>query len=256
MGSDEIDMLAGGFSALWKGVRDGGSRSRAGLSLEEIVSAAVEIADERGLADVSMARVAKRVGYSTMALYRHVPNKGELLALMFDAGVGEPPDHLLQIPGWRARLHEYATVFATIFRRRPWLIDIPVSGPPVGPNNIAMLNIGLTALEETGLDIRDRLDVFMVLTNYLLGTQRLEIEMSRTGEAARQAGAAVNEAVYGRVLRRLLPPGKYAAVDAAIAAGAFDDEDEDTDAQLHHAVDHILDGIELLMKRRGVSSPD
>lgn len=241
-----------GFAALWYEMGKEGEESRKGLSLSRIVAAAVEIADERGLADVSMARVARRLGYSTMALYRHVPNKGVLLALMFDAGVGDPPLEILELAGWRDRMQAYARGVAAIFRRRPWLVDIPISGPPIGPRNVAVLDVGLTALEPTGLDVRDRLEVFMTLTNYLLGTQRLEIELSRSGEAARREGITVDEASYGQVLRSFMPPGRYPAVEAAVASGVFDDEDADPDDQLDRGVGHILDGIEALMIQRGV----
>ena len=55
------------------------------LTLADITRAAVELADAEGLAAVSMARVAERLGNSTMALYRHVKSKDELLLLMSDA---------------------------------------------------------------------------------------------------------------------------------------------------------------------------
>ena len=49
------------------------------------MSAAVDIANADGLEAVSMARVAKALGFTTMSLYRHVPSKDDLLALMWNA---------------------------------------------------------------------------------------------------------------------------------------------------------------------------
>ena len=46
---------------------------------EEILDAALELADERGLAAVSMRAVADRVGVTPMALYPHVGSKAALL---------------------------------------------------------------------------------------------------------------------------------------------------------------------------------
>ena len=57
---------------------------RATITATGIVDAAIGLADAEGIAAVSMARVAERVGVTTMALYRHVPSKDDLLALMFD----------------------------------------------------------------------------------------------------------------------------------------------------------------------------
>lgn len=247
---------SGGFFALWREVGRGSEAARKGLRVTEIVAAAVEIADERGLSEVSMARVAKHLGYSTMALYRHVSGKDELLALMFDAGVAGLFPDILEHVGWRARMHAYARSFAAIFRRRPWLIDIPITGPPIGPNNIAVLNLGLTILEETGLDVADCMEVFMLMTNFMLGQQRTEIEIARASEGARFAGIAADESSYGRVLSELMPPGRFLAVETAIAAGLFEGDGGDPDEELRRMVDHILDGVEALMARRGVSKTE
>lgn len=47
--------------------------------------AAIALADAEGLGALSMRRVATEFGTSTMALYRHVPSKGELVRLMSEA---------------------------------------------------------------------------------------------------------------------------------------------------------------------------
>src|SRR6266540_3558611 len=65
---------------------------------------AIEIADADGVAAVSMQRVASRLGFTKMALYRYVADKAELLAIMIETAAGEPPD-LGSIPGgWRPKL--------------------------------------------------------------------------------------------------------------------------------------------------------
>ena len=48
-----------------------------GLTAGLAVAAAIEIADESGLDAVTMAAVAKRCGFTTMSLYRHVANKDD-----------------------------------------------------------------------------------------------------------------------------------------------------------------------------------
>jgi hypothetical protein len=51
---------------------------------QEILNAAVAIADELGLEAVSMRSVADRVGVTPMALYPHVGSKGALLDAMVE----------------------------------------------------------------------------------------------------------------------------------------------------------------------------
>src|SRR5438874_1240559 len=69
------------------------------LTHPQIAEAAVALADAEGLAAVSMRRLAEQLGVSTMALYRYVANKDELLELMIDA-VGDGV--WLEVPtAWR-----------------------------------------------------------------------------------------------------------------------------------------------------------
>ena len=59
--------------------------------MEKIVAAAIALADEEGLEQLSMRKVAERLGTGAMSLYRYVPSKAELLDLMLDAIHGEDP---------------------------------------------------------------------------------------------------------------------------------------------------------------------
>jgi AcrR family transcriptional regulator len=61
------------------------------LTLPMIAAAGIELADEGGLDAVTMEAVAQRLGLTKMALYRYVPGKAELVALMVEAGIGAPP---------------------------------------------------------------------------------------------------------------------------------------------------------------------
>ena len=70
---------------LWR-VRQPSSRGpKPKLDLDQIVSVAIELADEEGLAPLSMRKVAERLGVGTMSLYTYVPGKAELIDLMIDA---------------------------------------------------------------------------------------------------------------------------------------------------------------------------
>src|ERR1700742_2125383 len=69
------------------------------LTRERIVTAAIALADAEGLASLSMQHLAERLGCAKMALYRYVPGKAELVALMLDAGLGDPPSAPPGAPG-------------------------------------------------------------------------------------------------------------------------------------------------------------
>ena len=51
---------------------------------DDVLTAAREILDEGGIASLTMANVAGRVGFTTMAVYRHVRNREDLLEGVLD----------------------------------------------------------------------------------------------------------------------------------------------------------------------------
>ncbi|MFD0521024.1 TetR/AcrR family transcriptional regulator [Paractinoplanes durhamensis] len=51
---------------------------------DQVVDAAIRLADTEGLAAVSMRRIATEIGAGAMSLYTYVPDKDRLLDLMVD----------------------------------------------------------------------------------------------------------------------------------------------------------------------------
>ena len=76
------------------------------LDVDQVVRAAVELADRDGLAAVTLSRVAKELDCTTMALYRHVGSKDELYVLMGDLAAGAPP--AVDTADWRDGLRQWA----------------------------------------------------------------------------------------------------------------------------------------------------
>ena len=67
-----------------------------------VVQAAMQIADDEGLAAVTMNAVATKLGFTTMAVYRYFPNKEALLDAVVDAGMGSPPRPPKPRGDWRS----------------------------------------------------------------------------------------------------------------------------------------------------------
>ena len=77
--------------------------ARPPLSRARVVAEAMALADEQGLAALSMRALAGRLGVEAMSLYHHVAGKEALLDAMVDAVFGEL--HLPVVGGdWRAEL--------------------------------------------------------------------------------------------------------------------------------------------------------
>ena len=77
------------------------------LDQARVVRAALALLDEAGLDELTMRRLADRLGVKAASLYRHVRNKDELLALLGDEISAEIP-----LPpasgGWQQQLTESA----------------------------------------------------------------------------------------------------------------------------------------------------
>ena len=68
------------------------------LSRSVIVTAALALIDEEGLASLNMRRLAARLGTKPMSLYRHIANKAALLDAVADAAQAFSFDHVWPPP--------------------------------------------------------------------------------------------------------------------------------------------------------------
>ena len=71
------------------------------ITPDDVVRAAIDIADADGLSAVTMHAVAQRLSVTAMALYRYFPSKDALNDAIVDAGMGLPPTPAKQHPSWR-----------------------------------------------------------------------------------------------------------------------------------------------------------
>ncbi len=63
--------------------------ARTRLDRDRIVRAAIVVADDVGVGDLTIRRLAEHLGSKPMTLYHHVANKDEILDLMVDAVYAE-----------------------------------------------------------------------------------------------------------------------------------------------------------------------
>lgn len=206
------------------------SRAR-GLTREAIVAAAVELADTDGLAALSMARLAERLGCGTMSLYRHVANKDELVTFMLAAGPGPPPP-TPEGSDWLGALSNWAHELWAVYHRHPWILQAASAGLPADPGQLAWLDAGLAALSGTGLTEREKLTAVIAVLVFTRGSAALAIE-------ARD----VDDREYPALLRRLVRPDRFPALAAAIDAGVFDQTGDDPLAEFRSGLGQLLDGI-------------
>ncbi|MGP3967946.1 TetR/AcrR family transcriptional regulator [Streptomyces sp. 6N223] len=236
------------LALLWRTKQPGSRGPRGSLSLDRIVRTAIEIADAEGIAGVSMRKVAERLGVTTMSLYRYVPGKDDLLDLMFDMASGRPdtsdwPDD------WRGGLTAYAHATWHVLRAKPWMLDIPLNGPPMGPNNLGWMEAALATMDDTGLPGEEMVGVLMILSGYVLNEARQEVSLAR---AAPRTGVSYEEwgRVYGEMLSKAVADGRYPTLARIVAEGAFGDGRSGPEEDFDYGLRFLLDGVEALINAR------
>ncbi|MFF2351175.1 TetR/AcrR family transcriptional regulator C-terminal domain-containing protein [Kitasatospora sp. NPDC058115] len=206
------------------------------LSLARIAAAGIEIADAEGLGAVSMQKVAGLLDFTKMSLYRYVPGKAELVALMVEAAVDEPPAALDGL-GWREQLIAWARQLESSFSRHPWLLDATVGPRVMGPRELGWLEGVVAALDGHRLTGPERMDAAVLLAGHVRGIA----EQSR---AARPDSPPEAEflALLGPLVHR--HADRFPALAAALTA------QDGHDQALDFGLERILDGLEALIGRR------
>ena len=243
MSDDTESGLPASIEEAWGVRRRPRKGPKPGLDLERIVAAAVRVAGSEGLEAVSMSRVAAELGSSAMSLYRYVDAKDELLTLMVDAAFDTPVAPAAEGEDWRAGLNRWAWTYHDALRRHPWVLRVPITAPPVTPNQIAWLEDGLRSLGGTGLTEPEKLSVILLVSGYVRNEATLAVDL--------QAAAGPIMPTWGRQIAALTDPERFPALHAALGseAGARDD---DPDEEFVFGLERVLDGIAALVaSRRG-----
>ncbi|ASO20799.1 AcrR family transcriptional regulator [Actinoalloteichus hoggarensis] len=245
MTDDERQAATRGLDLLW-GERQRPRRGpKPGLSVDEIVRAAIEVADADGLPALSMGRVAEQLGTGVASLYRYVPGKAELVALVVDTVLGVPPRSAGEGADWRSRLASWARFSLDVFRERPWVLPLLTSRKgTLGPNETEWLEVALAATADTGLSDLERVEVISLLNMYVRGAVQVAVDL-RLGTPEETDDSPVS----GSMLRRI-GADRFPTLNAVVAAGTFE---EPADV-VGFGLDRVLDGIETYIEAKKAES--
>jgi AcrR family transcriptional regulator len=154
-------------------------RGRAGGNglREEIVEAALAVADDEGFDAVSMRNVARRLGVGTMTLYSYVASKDDLLDLMFDEVMRELllPEPLPE--DWREAIGAIARRTREVWLRHSWLASSIGARSGFGPNSMRHVEQSLAALSGLGVEGPEAFVVLAAVDDYTLGHALREVGM-------------------------------------------------------------------------------
>ena len=229
--------------------RDGGAGARPadhGLSRDEIVAAAIAVADAEGPAAISMRRLARDLRAGAMSLYWHVASKEELIELMLDTLEAETA--LPEPTGdWRADLTTMAHRQRAGMLRHPWVVEFVASRPPSGPHDARNLELMLGMLDGLGLDARTIADMLMTVLTYVLGAVVREVQEMRSDRNRAQIEATMTaeeiEAEHERFRAWLTGADQYPNIQRMMAAKVDPDAADTRDERFEFGLSCVLDGI-------------
>lgn len=241
------------LALLWRGTEDVPRRRgpRPSRTVDDVVAAAVALADESGLGAVTMRAVAEGVGVAPMSLYTYVPGRSELLDLMVDAvylAMERPP---WRSRSWRRRVTTVAEANRALFEGHPWLAELGTqSRPPLGPGQLAKYEHELAAFDGTGL--RD-VETDAALA-FVLGFVEQDARTAQASRRARQDSAMDDTQWWeanAPVLARVVDPSTYPrAVRIGAAAGTAQGSAHDPEHAWVFGLARVLDGLAVLVDRR------
>jgi AcrR family transcriptional regulator len=238
------------IALLW-GLTGAGRRGpKPSRSVDEVVLAAIGVADTEGLQAVSMRRVAEALGLSPMSLYTYVPSKAELLDLMLDHVAAEIEDPGPALEGWRAKLEHQARQRWAMAQRHPWIMQVATHRPPLGPNVLATAEATLRAIDGVGLDDQEIQLVSALTANYVRGAVRAALEAR---EVEQQSGITDEQwwARNAELLEGLIVPARYPNTARVIESNKTAQElGLDPQGSFEFGLQRVLDGIEVFISSR------
>ncbi len=144
------------------------------ISRDRILDETLALADERGLAAVSMRAVAARLGVTAMSLYHYVRDKDDLLDGLVERLLAELSVPDLSLPG-EERLHALASNMRQAAGRHPDAFRLLLGRPVTTPAALAVREVAYAALRDAGVPDQLVPRVERLLSTFVIGFAASEV---------------------------------------------------------------------------------
>jgi AcrR family transcriptional regulator len=138
------------------------------LRRDQVLRAAVALADRGGIAAVSMRKLGQVLGVEAMSLYNHVASKSDLLDGMIDivfSEIGLPAGDT----GWKSAMRQRAISARETLTRHRWAIGLMESRRSPGPATLRHHDAVLGCLRQAGFSVELTAHAYSVLDSYIYG---------------------------------------------------------------------------------------
>ena len=206
--------------------------SRPPLSTQRVIDAASRVADDAGLAGVSMRTVGRELGVEAMSLYHHVASKDALLDALaervFERIVTPTPGR-----PWRTEMQARAHSAREVLSAHPWGLGLVESRRSPGPATLRHHDAVLGCLRSAGFSVPLAAHAFSVLDAYVFGFVLTEVNLPF------EAGEAAEDFVAGLDLVAAEHPHLAEMITEQVTGRAYSYGDE-----FDYGLELILDGLE------------
>ena len=142
--------------------------TRAPMSRDRVLDAAIGLADAGGIESLTMRRLAQELGVEAMTLYYYVANKDEILNGIADLIVGEielPPSGA----DWKAAIRKTAISANQVLLRHPWAANLVLSASGFSQARMQYMNALLGCLREAGFSPEMTDLAYHALESHIMG---------------------------------------------------------------------------------------
>ena len=138
------------------------------LSRERVLVCAVTIADESGIAALTMRSLAHALDVKPMSVYYYVANKSEILDALIDMVFSE-----IDMPStkghWQSEMRGRAVSVREALQRHPWAIGLLESRTAPGPATLRHHDATLGVLRNAGFSVALTAHAYALLDSYIYG---------------------------------------------------------------------------------------
>ena len=152
---------------------------RTPLSRERAMSAAVELADDKGIDAVTMRKLAQALGVEAMSLYHHVASKSDILDGMVDLVFSEIdlPD---EEADWTDAMTDRSRSVRAALLRHRWAIGLMESRTSPGPATMRHHDAVIGACRRAGFSVEMTAHAFSLMDSYIYGFVLQEVGLPFT----------------------------------------------------------------------------
>ncbi|MFC9351498.1 TetR/AcrR family transcriptional regulator [Arthrobacter sp. NPDC057013] len=222
---------------------------RVRLNRDRVLQAAVSLADEAGIDELSMRRLGQELGVVPMALYKHVANKEELLDGMVEAIISEI-DPAVGGADWKNAVRLRVLSARAVLQRHRWARNVLESRTNQTPAVLGYMDSFIAMFLAGGFSVDLTHHVMHAMGSRIWGFSQELFDDSAGpgGGAAAEVAPEVQAAMFQQMAARY-PNILQVATAASHDEGSVVGHGCDDQFEFEFALDLLLDGFERLHRQ-------